>query len=105
MLGFVVDFATSYYGKLFLVDMGIQWVGWIFATVFKTEKFYDLTGENKGSSLTWGWRFLIWKSISVYNSVIQFKYVMNFTEWIWDCYLVSLCVTESKLQQTGLFWF
>ena len=46
MLEFVVDFATSYYGKLFLVDMGIQWIGWIFATAFRTEKFYDLTGES-----------------------------------------------------------
>ena len=46
MFGYIVDLATSYYGKLFLVDMGIQWVGWIFATVFKTEKFYDLTGAS-----------------------------------------------------------
>jgi hypothetical protein len=44
MLGYILDMATSYYGKLFLVDMGIQWVGWIIATIFKTEKFYDLTG-------------------------------------------------------------
>jgi hypothetical protein len=46
MLGSILDMATSYYGKLFLVDMGIQWVGWIIATIFKTEKFYDLTGQN-----------------------------------------------------------
>ena len=46
MFGYIVDLATSYYGKLFLVDMGIQWVGWIFATIFKTEKFYDLTGAS-----------------------------------------------------------
>jgi len=45
MLGYIVDMATSYYGKLFLVNMGIQWAGWIFATSFKTEKFYDITGK------------------------------------------------------------
>ncbi len=47
MLNFIVDLATSYYGKLFMVDMGIQWAGWIIATIFKTEKFYDLTGLNE----------------------------------------------------------
>ena len=32
-------------GRIFLIDIGIQWVGWIFAVAFKTEKFYDLTGN------------------------------------------------------------
>ena len=45
MLQYLLDIATSYYGKLFILDMGIQWVGFLFATKFKTEKFYDLTGE------------------------------------------------------------
>lgn len=31
--------------KLFSVDMGIQWVGFTFAWIFRTEKFYDLTGS------------------------------------------------------------
>jgi len=32
-------------GRIFVIDIGIQWVGWIFAVAFKTEKFYDLTGS------------------------------------------------------------
>ncbi len=41
----LTSLATSYYGKLFAIDMGVQWVGWLLAVTFKTEKFYDLTGE------------------------------------------------------------
>ena len=28
-----------------MVDIGIQWIAFLFANYFKTEKFYDLTGE------------------------------------------------------------
>lgn len=35
---------SSSIGKIFLIDIGIQWVGWVVAVAFKTEKFYDLTG-------------------------------------------------------------
>jgi len=45
MLSTIVSVANSYYGKLFILDMGIQWVGWLFAITFKTEKFYDITGN------------------------------------------------------------
>ena len=31
-------------GKLFSIDMGIQYVGFTFAWILRTEKFYDLTG-------------------------------------------------------------
>jgi hypothetical protein len=51
MWNLMIDMATSYYGKLFLVDMGIQWIGWVFATAFKTEKFYDITGKKISTSL------------------------------------------------------
>lgn len=27
-----------------LITFGIQWVGWAVASLFKTEKFYDVTG-------------------------------------------------------------
>lgn len=30
--------------KCAVTDLGIQWVGWAVASVFKTEKFYDLAG-------------------------------------------------------------
>ena len=36
---------SSNYAKLLGIDMGIQVVGWIVAVIFKTEKFYDLTGN------------------------------------------------------------
>ena len=32
-------------GGAFVVDMGIQLVGWAFAAALKTEKFYDLCGS------------------------------------------------------------
>ena len=32
-------------GMIFLIDIGIQIVGWAFAVAFTTEKFYDLTGK------------------------------------------------------------
>ncbi len=35
---------SNNYARIFLGNMGIQWAGWAFATVLKTEKFYDLTG-------------------------------------------------------------
>ena len=31
--------------KCAVTDLGIQWVGWALASVFKTEKFYDLAGR------------------------------------------------------------
>jgi len=37
---------SSNYAKLLGIDMGIQVVGWIVAVIFKTEKFYDLTGSS-----------------------------------------------------------
>ena len=32
-------------GGAFVIDMGIQLVGWAFAATYKTEKFYDLCGS------------------------------------------------------------
>lgn len=32
--------------KCALTDLGIQWAGWAIAAAFKTEKFYDLAGNN-----------------------------------------------------------
>ena len=40
-----MDFCSSNIGKIFILDIGIQWVAFIFANSLKTEKFYDLTGE------------------------------------------------------------
>ena len=37
-------------GMIFLIDIGIQIVGWAFAVAFTTEKFYDLTGKLKQCS-------------------------------------------------------
>ena len=37
-------------GMIFLIDIGIQIVGWGFAVAFTTEKFYDLTGKLKQCS-------------------------------------------------------
>ncbi|XP_062396262.1 uncharacterized protein si:ch211-210c8.6 [Sardina pilchardus] len=31
--------------KCAITDLGIQWVGWAVASIFKTEKFYDLAGS------------------------------------------------------------
>lgn len=31
---------------LFLIDICIQWTGWVFACLMHTEKFYDLTGSS-----------------------------------------------------------
>ena len=45
MLEVFTNVLGSSIGKIFLVDIGIQWVGWAFAVYFKTEKFYDLTGK------------------------------------------------------------
>ena len=36
---------TQSLGGAFIVDMGIQLVGWAFAAALKTEKFYDLFGS------------------------------------------------------------
>ena len=44
MLEIISNVFGSSIGKIFLIDIGIQWVGWAFAVAFKTEKFYDLTG-------------------------------------------------------------
>ena len=32
------------YGKIAVVDFGIQWACWAVASLLKTEKFYDLAG-------------------------------------------------------------
>lgn len=32
--------------KCAAVDLGIQWTGWALAAAFRTEKFYDLAGNN-----------------------------------------------------------
>lgn len=32
--------------KCAAVDVGIQWAGWALAAAFRTERFYDLAGEN-----------------------------------------------------------
>ena len=45
MIEVITNIFGSSIGKIFLIDIGIQWVGWAFAVAFKTEKFYDLTGE------------------------------------------------------------
>lgn len=45
MLTLVTTWFSGPIGKMFLFDVGIQWVGWVFAVTFNTEKFYDLTGE------------------------------------------------------------
>ena len=33
------------YGKIAVVDFGIQWACWAVASLLKTEKFYDLAGK------------------------------------------------------------
>ena len=38
-------------GMIFLIDIGIQIVGWAFAVAFTTEKFYDLTGKFEQGAL------------------------------------------------------
>ena len=45
MIEVITNIFGSSIGKIFLIDIGIQWVGWAFAVAFKTEKFYDLTGK------------------------------------------------------------
>jgi len=45
MIEVITNIFGSSIGKIFLIDIGIQWVGWAFAVAFKTEKFYDLTGS------------------------------------------------------------
>ena len=45
MIEVITNIFGSSIGKIFLIDIGIQWVGWAFAVAFKTEKFYDLTGN------------------------------------------------------------
>ena len=45
MIEVITNVFGSSLGKIFLIDIGIQWVGWAFAVAFKTEKFYDLTGK------------------------------------------------------------
>ena len=45
MIEVITNIFGSSLGKIFLIDIGIQWVGWAFAVAFKTEKFYDLTGN------------------------------------------------------------
>jgi hypothetical protein len=36
---------NNYYANILAIDFGIQWVAWVFASFFKTEKFYDFTGK------------------------------------------------------------
>jgi len=38
-------FFSTNLGQIFMVDIGIQWIAFLFANYFKTEKFYDLTGS------------------------------------------------------------
>jgi len=45
MWGIVSKVVTSNLGKLFLMDMGIQWGAFIVASHFQTDRFYDLTGS------------------------------------------------------------
>jgi len=45
MSAFIIDFFATNIGKLFALDIGIQWLAFIFANYLKTEKFYDLTGS------------------------------------------------------------
>ena len=51
MLGMVTKVLSSNLGRLFLMDMGIQWGAFVVANHFQTDKFYDLTGKpfKKGS--------------------------------------------------------
>ena len=44
MLELLHSVLSSPIGRIFVIDIGIQWAGWIVAVIFKTEKFYDLTG-------------------------------------------------------------
>ena len=43
MLG---EFFTTTIGKLLVIDVVIQWVAFVVANHYKTEKFYDLTGTH-----------------------------------------------------------
>jgi len=45
MLGMVTKVLSSNLGRLFLMDMGIQWGAFVVANHFQTDKFYDLTGS------------------------------------------------------------
>lgn len=44
MLGMLTKIVTSNMGRLFLMDMGIQWGAFLVANHYQTDKFYDLTG-------------------------------------------------------------
>jgi len=45
MLGLVSTIVSSNLGKLFMMDIGINWGAFVVANHFQTDKFYDLTGS------------------------------------------------------------
>ena len=45
MLGLVSRIVSSNLGKLFMMDIGINWGAFVVANHFQTDKFYDLTGK------------------------------------------------------------
>jgi len=58
------DSTLSLVGKAALIDFGIQWIMYFFSALFKTEKFFDLTGGSTFVllaiySLLWRKRFMV----------------------------------------------
>ena len=49
MLSIIDNVMGNTYGKIAVVDFGIQWACWAVASLLKTEKFYDLAGTCKAA--------------------------------------------------------
>ena len=70
MLG---EFFTTTIGKLLVIDVVIQWVAFVVANHYKTEKFYDLTGTHTILMTCFGDKLLFGKRN--YKNLHSFKII------------------------------
>ncbi|KAL3831371.1 hypothetical protein ACJMK2_023124 [Sinanodonta woodiana] len=63
------------FGKAVAIDFGIQWACWLVASIFKTEKFYDLAGS--GTFFLLAYQTLRWGGTYFLRQRIQTGLVMT----------------------------